>query len=167
MWLGRLLLVLLLPLLIPLLLCIGVVYLLLKGMIYIAVWVGWNLRGIRLLYVYSESPHWQEHIEEEILPRLPDGQIVLNWSDRRHWRHLSLSSVVFRHFGGRREFNPMAIVFKPLRRAKVFRFFGPFQDFKHGKPDALLKMEAEFLRELDTKAANPGLQADAPQAPRA
>jgi hypothetical protein len=149
-WPGQLMLILLLPLLIPLLLCIGVAHLVATILIYLAVWLVWNTRGIRLVYVYSNSSHWQEYIEKEILPRFPDGQIVLNWSERQRWKYFSLASVVFHHFGGYRAFNPMAVVLRPFRRAKVFRFYEPFKDFKHGKQDALLKMEKEFFQALGT-----------------
>jgi hypothetical protein len=153
-WPGRIVLILLLPLIIPLLMCIGVLYLFASIFIYLAVWLWWNSRGIRLFYVYSNSPHWKGHIENEILPRLPEGQIILNWSEKKRWKNMSLASMVFLHFGGQREFNPMALIFNPFRRAKVYRFYRPFQEFKHGKPDALTKLEAEFLQELNKKAAN-------------
>jgi len=145
---GQLVEILLFIFLSPLLLCIGVAYLASTILIYLAVWLVWNTRGIHLVYVYSNSPHWQEYIEKEILPKLPDGQIVLNWSERKRWKYMSLASVVFHHFGGYREFNPMAVILRPLRRAKVFRFYEPFKDFKHGKSDTLLKMEAEFFQAL-------------------
>ena len=149
-WPGQLVLILLLPILIPFLLCIAIVYLITTILIYLAVRFLWNTRGIRLLYVYSNSPNWQEHIEKEILPNLPEGKIVMNWSDRKRWKYMSLASMVFHHFGGYREFNPIAVILRPFRRAKVFRFHEPFKEFKHGKPDALLKMEAEFFQALTT-----------------
>jgi len=95
------------------------------------------------------SPNWQEHIEKEILPNLPERKVVLNWSERSQWKNLSLAKIVFYHFGGGyREYNPMAVIFRPFRRAKVFRFYEPLKDFKHGKPEALLKIETEFFRTL-------------------
>ena len=108
-WPGQLMLILLLPLLIPLLLCIGVAYLVATILIYLAVWIVWNTRGIRLVYVYSNSPHWQGYIEKEILPRLPDGQIVMNWSERQRWKYFSLASVVF-HKGDRGHVSTFNIV---------------------------------------------------------
>ena len=145
---GTLILLVLSPVLIPLVVILVVAYLLKKMLLHVLAWLVWNTRGIRVLYVYSNSLHWQEYIEENILPRLPERSIVLNWSERKRWQ-FSLSTLVFWHFGGDRDFNPMAIVFRPFRPAKVFRFFEPFRDFKHGKPDALHKMEAEFFVVLD------------------
>ena len=39
---------------------------------------------------------------------------------------------VFRTFKGDRNFNPLVLLFRPFRRAKVFRFWQPFQEWKHG-----------------------------------
>jgi hypothetical protein len=147
-WKWQLGLIVLSPLWMPLLLCVGVAYLVATIVIYLAVWIVWSTRGIHLVYVYSNSPHWQTHIEQEILPQLPKKQIVLNWSDRRRWRNMSLTSIVFHHFGGYRAFNPMAVIMRPFSRARVFRFYGPFKDFAHGKPDSLRKMETEFFQVL-------------------
>jgi len=146
----QLLLVVLAPLLIVLLPIILIVYFTASLLLHISVWLLWNSRGIKVLYVYSNSPNWQNHIEEQILPRLPEKRIILNWSERKHWKHQTLASMVFRHFGGDREFNPMAVVIKPLRRAIVFRFYNAFGDFKHGKISELQEMEAEFFRMLKT-----------------
>jgi hypothetical protein len=70
--------------------------------------------GKRVLFVYSNSPVWQSYIENNILPRLPHGSVVLNWSERRRWRWWSLSAAAFHFFGGSREFNPLAVVVRPL-----------------------------------------------------
>jgi hypothetical protein len=59
---------------------------------------------------------------------------------------LSLSSIVFHYFGGRKAFNPMAILFAPFRKAKVYRFYDAFKEFKHGKPKRLELMERELLQ---------------------
>jgi hypothetical protein len=99
------------------------------------------------LFVHSNSPVWQDHIEKEILPRLPKRSIVLNWSERKKWRP-SLAAMVFHHFGGYRDFNPLGVVIKPFRRAKVFRFHEAFAEYKHGKPEMLAKMESDFFSTL-------------------
>jgi hypothetical protein len=115
-------------------------------LIYSAVWLFWIPRGKRLMYVYSDSPVWQDHIKTEILPKLPTGSIIMNWSERKTWKKLSLSSIVFHYFGGRKAFNPMAILFAPFRKAKVYRFYDAFKEFKHGKPKRLELMERELLQ---------------------
>ncbi len=138
----------LLILLIPVLVCILIMLPVVRAFIYVAMWTSWSTRGIRLLFVHSDSPVWQDHIRQDILPRLPDKSLVLNWSERKKWRP-SLAAMVFHHFGGHRDFNPLAVVIKPFRRAKVFRFHQAFADWKHGKPEALTKMETEFFAALE------------------
>jgi hypothetical protein len=101
-----------------------------------------------VLFVYSNSPVWQSYIEANILPRLPRGSVVLNWSERRRWRWWSLSAAVFHFFGGSREFNPLAVVVRPLRWGRAFRFWRAFRDAKHGNQEALRLVEAQFFTYL-------------------
>ena len=112
--------------------------------LHIAVWSWWCVRGRDILFVYSDSPIWHDYIEEQVLPRLGERAVVLNWSQRTGWR-FSLARLVFYHFGGYQEFNPLAVVFRPFRRTRTFRFWQPFRDFKHGHPEALQQMESEFF----------------------
>jgi len=144
---DQILLVVLVPILIPLVLILLFAIPVVGCLVRIAIWSAWSSRGICLLYVHSNSPVWQDHIKTKIIPRLPDRSIILNWSERKKWRP-SLAGWVFRHFGGYRDFNPLAVVFRPFRRTKVFRFHEAFGDMKHGRPEKLLKMEQEFFAAL-------------------
>ena len=120
----------------------------------LAVWSWWCLRGRDILFVYSDSPVWRDYIEQRVLPYLGERAIVLNWSDRKRW-HLSLKRMAFCHFGGDREFNPLAVVFRPFRRTRTFRFWQPFRDFKHGRPQELHKMEREFFGLIGIERPDP------------
>lgn len=136
------------PLLLPLVLAYGLYALLL----HVLLWLLWSPAGTRVLFVYSSSPLWQPYIEAHILPRLPHGSVVLNWSERRRWRWWSLSAAVFHFFGGCREFNPLAVVVRPLRWGRTFRFWRAFRDAKHGNREALTTIEAEFFTYLGLPA---------------
>jgi hypothetical protein len=129
-------------------LLIGLVVHLAMGLgLHLAVWCWWLPRGRDLLFVHSDSPVWQRHIQEEILPALESRAIVLNWSQRARWPS-GLAAAVFRYFGGAREFNPMAIVFRPFWPARVFRFWQPFREKKHGKPESLERLTNELFAYL-------------------
>jgi hypothetical protein len=143
--LRTLVIVVCVPLLLPLLLAYGLYALLL----HVLLWTTWSPAGKRVLFVYSNSPLWQSYVEGNILPRLPQGSVVLNWSERRRWRAWSLSAAVFHFFGGSREFNPLAIVVRPLRGVRVFRFWRAFRDAKHGDRNALHLLETRFFSELE------------------
>ncbi len=143
--LGILTLILLLPLLIPLVLFALATWLVHGAALNVLVWLCWCTRGTHLLLVYSDSPVWHDYIEENVIPRLPNSAIILNWSQRRTWRWYSLRVMVVRYFGGTREFNPMVIAFRPFRWAKTFRFWQPFKDYKHGKPQALEDEERKMF----------------------
>jgi hypothetical protein len=146
-WWQFVVLLALLPLLAVVLLS-ALLFMILAGIsLRIAVWCWWCLRGRDVLFVYSDSPHWRDYIEQQILPQLGDRAVVLNWSERKRWR-FSLARLVFRHFGGYREFNPLGVVFRPLGPTRTFRFWQPFRDHVHGHLEPLQRMEAEFFRSI-------------------
>ena len=123
--------------------------------IYFVVWL---FRSPYVLFVYSDSPLWQSYIEERIIPKLPRRSGVLNWSERRKWKWWWLSSLCFAFFGGRKTFNPLAIVIYPFHRARTFRFFQAFRDFKHGNRARLTQVETEFFDYLDRAAKGSTLE---------
>ena len=123
------------------------------------------------ILVYSNSPNWQRYIEERWLPVYQHHFVVLNWSDRSNWDVRSrFEAKVFRRYTGPVEYNPVVILlghaepFATFRawvaairagepfgmlapsapRARVIRFWKAFRDYKHGKPRALEKAEAEL-----------------------
>ena len=147
-WGARVLLTLVIVLCIPLLILLVFAYGLFAVLLHILLWIFWSPSGKRVLFVYSNSPVWQSYIEDRILPRLPHGSVVLNWSERRRWRWWSLSAAVFHFFGGSREFNPLAIAVRPLRWVRVFRFWRAFRDAKHGDQTALHLLETQFFEYL-------------------
>jgi hypothetical protein len=128
----------------PLILAVLVLWLFAAMVLYILVWTLWCSRGKDILFVYSDSPDWHDYLEKHVLPEIRPRSVVLNWSDRRHWR-LSLASLVFNVLGPRREFNPLAIYFRPLRRHRTFRFWRAFKDWKHGHPESLKRIENDFF----------------------
>ena len=115
------------------------------------VWLTWCPRGRYAVVVYSNSPVWQEYFETQVIPRLGDRAVVLNWSERKRW-NVSLPLMLFEVFGGSRDFNPMAIVFEQLKWPRRFRFYKAFRSFKHGKPEEVDKLCLEFFRLLDALA---------------
>ncbi|MCU0718476.1 MAG: hypothetical protein MUC83_02135 [Pirellula sp.] len=135
---------LLLPL-VPLLLATYFAYAI---VLQIVIWVCWSTRGINVLLVYSDSPNWHGYIEANIIPRLPSSTVAINWSDRRNWRRFSLPVMAARFFGGSREFNPMIVVFRPFHWAQTYRFWQPFKDYTHGKPEALHLLETKLFSDL-------------------
>ena len=138
----------------PIWISLLLLYLLSVAILYLEVMVFWLPRGKDVLFVYSNSPNWQDYIGTNWLPRLRDRAVLLNWSERSKWDrwHLSLAVRCFYHFGDNREFNPMAVVFRPFRRARVFRFFRAFRDQKHGNTATLEAMEKamfEYVRNAE------------------
>jgi hypothetical protein len=114
----------------------------------VLVWLVWCTRGVDTLFVYSNSPNWHDYIVESVLPRLRGRVVVLNWSERRQWRWCSLRVAVFRFFAGSKEYNPVAIVFRPFRLPRTFRFWQPFRDLKHGDEAGLRDVESRLYSYL-------------------
>jgi hypothetical protein len=104
--------------------------------------------GVRCLLVHSNSPVWEPHITAMWLPRLGRMATTLNWSERASWTR-SIEVMLFKHFCmGPVNFNPVALVFRGLRRPLVFRFFYAFHEAKHGRPEYLAMLEEQLFRAL-------------------
>lgn len=98
--------------------------------------------------MYSDSPIWHDYIVTQILPRVHKRAVVLNWSERSKWPRWSFRPHVFRHFGRARQFNPLVILFRPFRRARIFRFWLPFQDWKRGYREPVERLREELFSVL-------------------
>jgi len=137
----------LLALLLPLVLVFLSAYLIVGLFLHVVVWATWLPRGKSTFVVTSDSPIWSQYMTDRIIGVLGSKATVLNWSERSQWHALmGVPVMVFRYFGRGREFNPLAVVFKPLRPARVFRFWKPFKDYKHGRPQAVERLTTELLR---------------------
>ena len=146
--LGAALVVLLLPIILPLALVTLGLSLLYYGALYLLVWLLWLPKGKDILLVYSDSPTWREYMTTEILPLVERRAVVLNWSERNKWSQWSLGVAVFHHFGGGRDFNPLVVLFRPLQRARTFRFWPAFKDWKHGYREPVERLRQELRSAL-------------------
>jgi len=134
--------------LLPLTLLALLLFALHRAILYVLVWLVWLPRGKDILVVYSNGPVWQEYMTEQVLPLVEDRAIVLNWSERSSWRKWRLTQQVFYSFGGHREFNPLVVLFRPLRRARLFRFWSAFKDWKHGHTENLEALKDDLRMSL-------------------
>ena len=101
------------------------------------------------MLVTSNSPNWQAYVEANILPRLGDRAVVLNWSERQRWPSVApWEGRFFRRFAGDREFNPAALVHRPDGKIEVIRFHRAFLDFKHGDDAALRAAESALFESV-------------------
>ena len=144
---NKLLLIFIIAVLTPFLVIAVLIYYSWSLILSLAIWIIWGLRGHHILFVYSDSPIWSGYIEREILPHIAETAVILNWSKRKQWKN-SLAVLAFKLYGGSQNFNPMAIVFRPLRFHKIFRFYEAFKDFKHGKAGNLEKIRMDFFKSI-------------------
>jgi hypothetical protein len=109
-------------------------------------WARHGRKGKIILFVYSDSSNWKDHIEKTILPRLEAYSVILNWSRRREWESsMRFEERLFNQWGGSGEFTPTAILFPLLGKAKVFRLWQSSQNPKHGKNKASKEVEQSLF----------------------
>ena len=137
-------LVVLPPVIIPLAAVVLCLYWPHQLVLYTLIWLLWLPRGKDVLLVYSDSPIWHEYMTTQVLPLVPKRAVILNWSERSRWPKWSFAVHVFRSFGGRREFNPIVAVFRPFRRATVFRFWSAFKDWKRGYTEPVERLRNDL-----------------------
>ena len=142
------LIVVLLPFVVPLAIFAIASHLLYRALLYLLVWVLWLPRGKDLLLVYSDSPIWREYVMTRILPLVQERSVVLNWSERKKWSRWSLGVAVFHHFGGAGDFNPLVVLFRPLRVAKIYRFWSAFKDWKRGHKEPVERLTQDLAARL-------------------
>jgi hypothetical protein len=142
----------LLPIILPLLLLAVTLHWIHRLILYLLIWILWLPKGKDALVIYSDSPIWRDYMVREILPLLERRAFILNWSERNRWPKWSFATHVFRSFKNGTEFNPMVVVFRPLRRAKFFRFWWGFRQLKrHGEMTEVDSLRRELCLHLERK----------------
>lgn len=143
---GAPFLILLSPFLLLLLLGMGIHHVVWTLVLRWRFWRRWRSLGRVALVAYSDSPKWKDYIETQMLPPIRDRVVTLNWSAYSEARkEMPLEAHMVRHYGGRREYNPIAIVVPRFGRVRLIRFWQAFGDFKNGKREPLEKLQAQLL----------------------
>ena len=143
--------VVLLPIIIPLFFIFIIGVMLYQASLYLLIWLLWLPRGKNVLFVSSDSPNWKEYMSGQVLPLVASRAVILNWSERKNWPRRSLATHFFRTHAGDREFNPMVVAFRPMRRAAFFRFYGPLKDWKHGNSEPVEWLRQELADYVGTE----------------
>ena len=142
---SKFLIALLLISLSPVIIISVLLYFLWGAILYLVIWLTYKKQFV--VFVYSNSPNWQDYMEREVLPYIQDRAVIMNWSERKKWKN-SPAVLAFHYFGGQRNFNPMGIVFRPFRFAKTYRFYEAFKEFKRGEPNKVDELKRQLLRDL-------------------
>jgi hypothetical protein len=123
-------------------------------------WLAYQFRqrhgrfGRFVLFIYSDSPNWKDYIETQLLPQLEPHVVTLNWSERAQWRQTHpFEARVFRHWAGKKEFNPMALIFSSIWTVTEVRLWRAFRDLKHGKDLSLRFAENLLFSEVQRIAS--------------
>ena len=95
-----------------------------------------------LLVVYTDSPHWKDHVESKWAARWPNRIVTLNRS--RPWSRKQPEAMLWLAVAGLREHTPIAVVIPRAGKLRVIRFFQAFQESKHGDPARLQAAEQEL-----------------------
>jgi hypothetical protein len=144
---------------------IGVLGLL--ALLLLGVWLAWQMRGLWLasrvhqtwpagkvgLVAYTNNRKWASYVEDRLLPKLASKTVVVDRSDPQWKTRFPLEHAVIRHWGGRREYNPIVIAFPPSGAPRVFRLYEAFQETRRGHRADLEKQTALILEAFDSYAA--------------
>ena len=140
----------LLPIILPLLFIAVTLHWVHRLVLYLLIWSLWLPKGKDALVIYSDSPIWHDYMVREIIPLLERRAIILNLSERSRWPKWPFATHVFRSFGGGYEFNPMVVLFRPLCRAKFFRFWPGFRQWKeHGDMASVDSLRREMCMYME------------------
>ncbi|MCX6830546.1 MAG: hypothetical protein NT028_00190 [candidate division Zixibacteria bacterium] len=116
----------------------------------------WGIEGRFALFVYSNSPKWQAYVKEQIIPKIAQYTVTLNWSKRADWKtEMPLEAKIFKHFKHRGEGKelPLAIILLRWRRLRVVGFYKAFKEHNRGN-DNLLEQQEDRLYHLIEKKVN-------------
>lgn len=114
----------------------------------------WFPKGKYGFFIYSSSRKWENYFEQELIPKIQSKVIVWNWSTRlQHvWSNDLLEAKALKLFQTSRYYYPVAIVFLPSGKVKIFDFYVPYikmlksqnenQDYKN--------LEKDFIELLDS-----------------
>ncbi len=122
----------------------------------------WLPKNKFILFVYSDNDLWKDYAEKNIIPKISQNAIILNWSQRKDWINSNtLEALLFKNFQWKREwvwqqnirmggqdYNHLAIVFKPWSKPTVVSFWKAFKDYEFGKDKKLKAVEGELCSYL-------------------
>jgi len=94
--------------------------------------VAGSFRQSRVILVYSDSPKWKAQIETQIIPGLPENTLILNLSKPGLGLSANFDYRQYTYWAGRREYCPMVILRRPLRKPLLFRFYKAFRKSSGG-----------------------------------
>jgi hypothetical protein len=104
-------------------------------------------QGTRYLAIYTDSPKWKLHFENEVLAPLGTKARAINLSKTPTFkRSHSLEAAVHRTFGGHHEHTPIVFEFRGLR-VREHRFYAAYLDqLKHHDSKLLAEETLSLLR---------------------
>ena len=107
--------------------------------------------GKTLIFVTSEDPSWQPYIAANIIPRIEDQAIILDYKNRPSWHHTRyLEFRAFKKWAeADRDYNPVAIVFRAFGRVECVRFFKAFKEYNDGRGMKLNEAEERLFTLLN------------------
>jgi hypothetical protein len=89
------------------------------------------------LIAYSRDAGSAHYIEEHLLPFINHACVVVDRSNAQWKRQFPLEQRLIEHFAGRRQGTPVAIVFPPGARTKVFPMYEELREAQKGKTRGL------------------------------
>ena len=88
----------------------------------------WFPKGKNVLFVYSNRKIWKDYFETNLIPKIQNKSIIINWSNRHQngWDKNSLEAKALNAFRPSYNFYPLVIVFDTQKAVKVFPLYDSF-----------------------------------------
>ncbi|MFH0740020.1 MAG: hypothetical protein V1819_03285 [bacterium] len=88
----------------------------------------WFPKGKNAFFVYSSSKKWKSYFEQELIPKIQSKVIIWNWSTRHQqgWNNNLLEAKVLKFFRSFNHIYPLAIVFLPSGKVRIFDFYDSY-----------------------------------------
>jgi len=112
-------------------------------------WFNHKRHGRDVILITSESPIWSDYIRENILPRVENRALVMNWTERRFWRQdMPIAARAYQRWSGEKGMVPSVILVRGFWKIENFSLYQAFRDYKHGKQTTLREIEDKLLSTL-------------------
>jgi len=107
----------------------------------------WFPKGKYVFFLYSSSKKWENYFKNEMIPKIADKSFIWNWSTRHQdgWYRDRFAPKILSLYRPDQHFCPLAVVFLPSGKIKIFEFYLPYVRMIKSSNLAYKSFEDEFL----------------------
>ena len=111
-------------------------------------WLKYGRFGKNFLVVYSNSPKWESHFKNKIIPLFNSSAVVVNISTDHNIRKGSTEFMVHKEWAGYENHTPIVLYIPKFGIVKKVRFYQAFLEAKRTNDDSSINKKTEELKEI-------------------